>query len=77
MPSNDIFTIYTPSIFGRTSFPLRHKSVPIFYKEFNSSDSDVVDLTTDIITIPNHFFKLIIVLTHPILNQSIYFSKLY
>jgi hypothetical protein len=57
MPSNDIFTIYTPSIFGRTSFPLRHKSVPIFYKQFNSQDSDVVDLATDIINIPDHFFK--------------------
>ena len=57
MPSNDIFTVYTPSIFGRTSFPLKHKSESIFYKTFDSEDSDVVDLVTDIINIPNHFFK--------------------
>lgn len=57
MPSNNIFTIYTPSLFGRSSFPLRHKDEPIFYKQFNSADSEVVDLNNDIITIPNHFFK--------------------
>jgi hypothetical protein len=57
MPSNDIFTIYTPSIFGRTSFPLKHQGDPIFYKEFNSDDPNIVSLSEDTITIPNHFFK--------------------
>lgn len=57
MPINEISSIYTPSIYGRTSFPLRHKLNPIFYKSFNSEDSDVIDLNRDIINIPNHFFK--------------------
>lgn len=57
MPINEIGTIYTPSIYGRTSFPLRHKLDPIFYKSFNSEDSEIVDLTEDTVFIPNHFFK--------------------
>ena len=57
MPTNEIGTIYTPSIYGRTSFPLRHNSDPIFYKIFNSENPDIVKVDQDIITIPNHFFK--------------------
>ena len=47
MPSQDIGAIYTPSIFGRTSFPLRHKGDPIFYKKFDAANASVVNLTTD------------------------------
>lgn len=57
MPTDNIGTIYTPSIYGRKSFPLKHKSSPIFYKTFNPSSSAIVNLITDVITIPNHFFK--------------------
>lgn len=57
MPINEIGTIYTPSIYGRTAFPLKHNGDPIFYKKFNSEDSEVVDISNDIINIPNHFFK--------------------
>jgi hypothetical protein len=57
MPTDNIGTIYTPSIYGRKSFPLKHKTSPIFYKTFNPQDSTVVNVNTDIITIPNHFFK--------------------
>lgn len=57
MPSQDIGAIYTPSIFGRTSFPLRHKGDPIFYKKFDAANASIVNLTTDTIYIQNHFFK--------------------
>ena len=57
MPTDNIGTIYTPSIYGRKSFPLKHNTFPIFYKTFNPQDSTVVNLTTDSIQIPNHFFK--------------------
>ena len=57
MPSQDIGAIYTPSIFGRTSFPLRHKGDPIFYKKFDATNASIVNLTTDTIYIQNHFFK--------------------
>lgn len=66
MPINDIGTIYTPSIYGRTSFPLQHKGDSIFYKTFNSEDSNIVILNDNVnlnkvdknvIYIPNHFFK--------------------
>lgn len=57
MPINEIGTIYTPSIYGRTAFPLKHNGDPIFYKKFNSEDSEVVSTNKDIINIPNHFFK--------------------
>jgi len=57
MPINEIGTIYTPSIYGRTSFPLKHKNDPIFYKVFNSESSSIVNLSEDSIYISNHFFK--------------------
>ena len=57
MPINEIGTIYTPSIYGRKSFPLNHKGDPIFYKIFNSQSSSVVNVSSDIINIPNHFFR--------------------
>jgi len=57
MPLQDIGAIYTPSIFGRTSFPLKHKGDPIFYKIFDAANSSIVNLTQDSIYIQNHFFK--------------------
>lgn len=57
MPINEINTIYTPSVYGRTSFPLRHHNEPIFYKTFNAESSDIVDINQNTIYIPNHFFK--------------------
>lgn len=57
MPVNDIGAIYTPSIYGRTSFPLRHSGEPIFLKTFDASSSNVVGITSDKITIKDHFFK--------------------
>jgi len=57
MPANDIGAIYTPSIYGRTSFPLRHEGDPIFYKTFNGSDFRTVGISSDKIKIINHFFK--------------------
>lgn len=52
-----IDTVYTPNIFGLTSFPLKHNGYSVFYKEFNPSDNNIVDIVNDTITIPNHFFK--------------------
>lgn len=57
MPANDIGAIYTPSIYGRTSFPLRHEQDPIFLKTFNGADPRVVGISSDKIKIINHFFK--------------------
>lgn len=57
MPANDIGAIYTPAIFGRTSFPLRHLGNRIFYKIFESNNTSVVNLTEDTIKIPEHYFK--------------------
>jgi len=57
MPANDIGAIYTPSIYGRTSFPLRNQGNAIFYKTFDGSNPFVVGISSDIIKIPNHFFK--------------------
>lgn len=57
MPTQDIGAIYTPSIFGRTSFPLQHKGDPIFFKKFDAANSAIVSLPNDTIYIQNHFFK--------------------
>lgn len=57
MPLQDVGAIYTPSIFGRTSFPLRHKGDPIFYKTFDATSASIVSLPQDSIYIQNHFFK--------------------
>ena len=55
MPNID--ATYIPNIFGRTSFPLRHNGSPIFYKKFDGSSSNIVDVDNDTITVENHFFK--------------------
>ena len=57
MPVSDIGAIYTPSIYGRTSFPLRHQGEPIFHKTFNGADDEVVGISSDRIVIKDHFFK--------------------
>lgn len=57
MPITEINSIYTPSIYGRKSFPLRHKNYPIFYKIFNGQDENIVGVSSDKIFIENHFFK--------------------
>jgi hypothetical protein len=40
----------------KQSFNLTHKNNPIFEKHFIGSSSTVVNITSDIISIPNHFF---------------------
>ena len=40
----------------RRAFGLFHGGDPIFFKDFDSTDSLVVDVDNDIITLPNHFF---------------------
>lgn len=57
MPISEISSVYTPSIYGRKSFPLTHNQFPIFYKIFDASNSNTVNLTSNIIYIENHFFK--------------------
>lgn len=57
MPVSDIGAIYTPSIYGRTSFPLRHNQEPIFYKTFNGGSDSIVGVSSDKIYIKDHFFK--------------------
>jgi hypothetical protein len=57
MPVNDIGAIYTPSIYGRTSFPIRHNTEPIFYKTFDGSSDSIVGISSDKITVKEHFFK--------------------
>jgi len=57
MPINEIGTLYTPSIYGRKSFPLNHKGDPIFYKPFDAQSINVVSIDSDTINIPNHFFR--------------------
>ena len=57
MPISDIGAIYTPSVYGRTSFPLKHNGEPIFYKEFNGANQNIVGITSDKIFIKDHFFR--------------------
>ena len=40
----------------KRSFGLTHKNKPIFERYFDGSDSDIVDITNNTITIPEHFF---------------------
>ena len=57
MPVSDIGAIYTPSIYGRTSFPLRHEGEPIFHKTFNGADDEIVGISSDRLVVKDHFFK--------------------
>jgi len=40
----------------KRSFDLKHKNDRIFERTFNGSDSSIVNLTSNTITIPNHFY---------------------
>jgi hypothetical protein len=40
----------------KRSFNLTHKNYPIFERYFDASDSSIVDISENTITIPNHFF---------------------
>lgn len=53
----NIDILYVPNIFGRTSFPLKHNNIPLFYREFDGSDGDVVDIDNDTIKIQDHYLK--------------------
>lgn len=55
MPNID--ATYIPNIFGRTSFPIKHKGSSVFYKSFAGNDSRTVNVQNNSIYIPNHFFK--------------------
>ena len=51
------FDTYTGTeITIRRDFPLTHKNDTIFTKEFNASDSSVVNLSDNSVFLPNHFF---------------------
>ena len=51
------FDIYEGTFFGaRTGFPILNNGNEIFKSNFNAADTDIVDLTNNSITIPNHFF---------------------
>jgi hypothetical protein len=52
-----IDVVYSPNIFGVTSFPLKHNGSPVFYKEFDGASNVVVDILNDKIKINDHFFK--------------------
>jgi len=49
--------LYVPNIFGRTAFPIKHNGTPLFYKKFDGSDNDIVDVDNDTIKIENHYLK--------------------
>jgi len=51
------FDIYEGTFFGaRTGFPIKNDGNEIFKVNFDGSDSDIVSLANNTITIPNHFF---------------------
>ena len=51
-------TIPSNEIIGITSFKLTENNIPFFYRQFNSSDADIVDLTDNIFNIENHNFQV-------------------
>lgn len=57
MADNSNSSVYIPSTFGANVFELKHNDYNIFYKEFDSENSQVVDVSNDTISIPEHFFK--------------------
>ena len=51
------YAIYRGTEFDiKRAFELKHKTVPIFEKRFDGSDSSVVNTTNNTFTIPDHFF---------------------
>lgn len=49
--------LYVPNIFGRTSFPIKHNGTPLFYRQFDGSDGDIVDVDNNTIKIEDHYLK--------------------
>jgi hypothetical protein len=47
---------YIPNVFGRTSFPIKHRQFSVFKKTFAGNNNRVVNIQNDSIYIPNHFF---------------------
>lgn len=45
------------TVIGNKSFKLTSNQTPLFYREFDSSVSSVVDISNDIITLSNHNFQ--------------------
>jgi hypothetical protein len=45
------------SVVGSKSFSLTSKGTPLFYREFDSSNSNIVSIDNDIINLPNHNFQ--------------------
>ena len=45
------------AVVGSKSFKLTSKETPLFYREFISSASSVIDISNDIINLPNHNFQ--------------------
>ena len=51
------FDVYEGTFFGaRTGFPIQNNGNEIFKQNFDGSSTEIVDLTNNQITIPNHFF---------------------
>ena len=51
------YSIYRGTEFDiKREFELKHKTIPIFEKRFDGSDSSVVNITNNSFTIPDHFF---------------------
>jgi len=50
-------SIFVPTSFGTNAFNLKSKGDSIFFKIFDGSSIETVDLNRDKITIKNHFFK--------------------
>ena len=42
--------------FIKRNFPIKHGGDPVFKKDFGGNDSTVVDVTNNLVEIPNHFF---------------------
>jgi photosystem II stability/assembly factor-like uncharacterized protein len=55
------FTGFTTTIGGKvvgvTSFKLKNNSIPIFYRTFNSANSDVITLSSNTIFLENHNYQ--------------------
>ena len=51
------FDVYEGTFFGsRTNFPILNETNQVFKKDFDGSSTDIVNLTNNTISIPNHFF---------------------
>ena len=51
------FDVYEGTFFGsKTGFPILNETNQVFKKDFDGSSTDIVDLTNNTISIPNHFF---------------------